>query len=287
MYLSWFDIEVEHQFFTSGMGRTFTVSPTRKTAELAQEMGLRTRETPNGIHVVYEVQQFEALQRRIDHDPTGLQLGFKLETTDRLFEMYTEPLCAPDSLFNFESSEAEVESDEISRLHREPHVSIHEVEPLESPRIEARLEKQEQMARPLGLIHISLEPSAGGVLDAQLKARPRTYHIRFAARKTYWAYYLLDDLARDDLYIEDAKEVVEFDAVGEEALPDNRVARVFQTTSMLAVQDRYHNRFQIVEPGPNGGRILIARLPGPSVRQASQARWGEADRKISKIFITG
>lgn len=285
MYLPLCDIVVEHQFFTNGIGRTFTVSPTVQTEELAAKVGLLSRRTPHGIRIVYNVQHLEALQRYASNAQPALRLGFKLDSTDHLFASYTEPMCPDDSIFYCDALCAQAESSESYRLHREAHVSASEVEPLGSPRVDELLDQADRGAPPLGLIHISLAPAAGGLLEARVHMKPRTYYVRFAARQTYWTYYLLGHLARDALYIEDAKGETEFDLIGEVSLPGNRVARAFRSTSRLLLQDRYHHRFQLVEPGANGGRVLIARLPGAHMRQTYQERLNGMDRAVSEIFI--
>ena len=277
MYLPWFDIDVKHQFFTSGMYQTFTVSPTVRTEALAAPLGVSSQQTPDGIRVFYESRSLETLQRCADNPETALQLGFKLDTSDHLFARYTEPTCPGGSLFYFDQSCAQVESPERSRLHRCAQVSGHEVEPADSPRVSDLLEPTEQEALPLGVIRIPLSPSEG----------LRTYSIRFAARKTFWTYYLLGRFARDGLYMEDAKGETEFDSLGEVTLPGNRVARAFRTTSMLPLQDRYHNRFQIIDPDAEGDRVLMARMPGAQVRQTYPERLNGTDVAVSEIFIKG
>jgi hypothetical protein len=170
-------------------------------------------------------------------------------------------------------------------LHRQTQVSCSEIEPIESPRVDALLMPAERETPPLGVINIPLMPSASGLFDAQFNVTPRTYQICFAARKTYWTYYLLGQLAKADVYIEDAKGETAFEALGEVVLPGNQVARAFRTTSMLPLQDRYHLRFQIVDPGAEGDRILVARLPGAQVRQAYHERLYGTEEAVSDIFI--
>ena len=277
MYLPLFDIDVKHQFFTSGTYRTFTVSPTVRTEALAVQLGVSSQQKPDGIRVFYELRRLEALQRCAGNPETALHLGFKLDTADHLFARYTEPICPGDSLFYFDQRCAQVESSERSRLHRGAQVSGYEVEPLESPRVDELLEQTEQAAPPLGVISIPLSLSDG----------PRTYSICFAARETFWIYYLLGSFARDGLYMEDAKGETEFDSLGEVTLPGNRVARAFRTTSMLPLQDRYHNRFQIIDPDAEGDRVLMARMPGAEVRQTYPERRNGTGVAVSEIFING
>ena len=277
MYLPLFDIEVTHQFFTSGTHRTFTVSPTLRTEARAAQLGVSSQPTPKGIRVLYEARRLQAWQRGAGNPPTALSLGFKLDTPDHLFVRYTEPMGPGGSLFYFDQRCAQVESSECSRLHRGAQVSEQEVEPLDSPRVDELLEPTEQADPPLGVIRISLSPSDG----------PRTYAIRFAARKTFWTYYLLGRFARDGLYLEDAKGETEFDSLGEVTLPDKRVARAFRTTSRLPLQDRYHNRFQIIDPDAEGDRVLMARMPGAEVRQTYAERRHGTEVAVSEIFIHG
>jgi len=146
-----------------------------------------------------------------------------------------------------------------------------------SPRVDALLEAEEQASPPLGLIRISPSPVNG----------LHTYSICFAARRTFWTYYLLGSFAREGLYMEDAKDEVEFDALGEVALPDGRVAHGFRTTTRLPLQDRYHNRFQIIDPAAVGDRVLMARMPGAGVRQTYPERRHGEEVMVSEIFING
>ncbi len=264
-----------------------TISLTAQTEALVEKVGLLCRQTPNGIRVHYESQRLEALQRNASNPQTTLQLGFKLTTADHLFARYTEPICPDDSMFYFDQLYAQVESSETYRLHRKAQVSEREVEPLGSPQVDELLDGADRVAPPLGVIKIWLAPSAGGLFDAQLNVTPATYYVRFAARKTYWKYYLLGNLARDGLYMEDAKCETEFDLLGKVSLPGNQVARAFQSTSMLPLQDRYHNRFQIIDPDASGDRILMARLPGAKVRQTHQERLNGTEVAVSEIYING
>ena len=273
MYLPLFDIEVRHQFFTSGMHRTFTVSPTAGAEALADQLGLSSRQTPDGVRVFYESRRLQDLQAA----DAGAALAFKLETPDHMFGRYTEPACPEGSLFYFDQREAQEETVERSRLHREAHVSETEVEWLEAPRVDELLAAEERAPAPLGLIRISPTPSE--VL--------RTYYIRFAARRTFWTYYLLGSFARDGLYMEDAKGEVEFDPLGEVTLPGGQAARGFRTTTPLPLQDRYHNRFQIIDPDAAGDRVLMARMPGASVRQTYVERPYREDAAVSELFING
>ena len=275
MYLPLFDIEVRHQFFTSGMHRTFAVSPTERTEALAEQLGVSSRQTPDGVRVFYESRRLRDLQG--EHAGESLSLGFKLESLDHMFARYTEPICPAGSLFYFDEQVAQEESAERSRLHREAQVSRLEVESLQSPLVDELLAAEEQAPAPLGLIRISPTPSEA----------LRTYYICFAARRTFWTYYLLGSFARDGLYMEDAKGEVEFDALGEVTLPGGQGARGFRTTAMLPLQDRYHNRFQIIDPAAVGDRVLMARMPGASVRQTYTARREGKDVAESEIFING
>ena len=76
-------------------------------------------------------------------------------------------------------------------------------------------------------------------------------------------------------------------SLGEVTLPGNRVAKAFRTKSMLPLQDRYHNRFQIIDPEAVGDRVLMARMPGAEVRQTYQERQQGTDVTLSDIFING
>lgn len=287
MYLPLFDIVVEHQFFLNGMRRTLVVAPTVRTEALTANLGLLSRQTPNGIRLLYEVQRLQALQQDVRSAQSALQLGFKLTTSDHLFASYTEPICPGDSLFFFDQSCAQAEIPKSYRLHCDAQVSAHEVEPLVSLRLDELLDDADRVGPLIGVIEISLSPSTEGLFDAQLNVTSRTYEIRFAARKTYWTYYLLGNLARDGLYMEDADGEVEFKSLGKISLPGNQVAQAFRSTSMLPFRDRYHNRFQIVDPAADGDRILMARMPGADVRQARSERLNGTDLTVSEIFIKG
>jgi hypothetical protein len=53
------------------------------------------------------------------------------------------------------------------------------------------------------------------------------------------------------------------------------------------LQDRYHNRFQIIDPDAEGDRVLMARMPGAEVRQTYPERRHATDVAVSEIFING
>lgn len=224
-----------------------------------------------------ESQRLGELQLSTDNPATAAQLVFKLNTEDHLFNYYTEPICPDGSLFFFDHQYAHIESFERSRLHHDNEVSKHDLEQIESTRIGELLQPMEHGALPLGLIRMPLSLADG----------PRTYLISFASRKTFWTYYLLGSFARDGLYMEDAKGEIAFDSLGEVRLPGNQISKAFRTTSMLPLRDRYHNRFQIIDPEATDDRVLKARMPGPEVRQMYLERCGGIDTATSEIFING
>ena len=287
MYLPLFDIVMDHQFFMNRMRDTLTVSPTGQTAALIDQLGLSSRQTPNGIRMLYEVQRLDTLQQVAISTQPILQLGFTLVTADHSFARYTEPICPDGSLFYFEQLSAHTESPDTYRLHRDPQVSTAESDSLESPRVNEVLQQADRDHSLLGVINIVLAPTASSVFDAQFNVTPRTYVIRFAARQAYWTYYLLGSFARDGLYMEDAKGEITFESLGEVSLPGDRTAWAFRSTTMLPLQDRYHNRFQIVDPNATGDRILMARMPGAEARQTHQERLNGIEVAISDIFING
>jgi hypothetical protein len=64
-------------------------------------------------------------------------------------------------------------------------------------------------------------------------------------------------------------------------------SRAFRTTSMLPLQDRYHNRFQVIDPDATGDRVLMAQLPGAKVCQTYAERRNGTEVAVSEIFIHG
>jgi len=279
-----FSIAVNHDYFADGLCRELDFVPTFDTARLMRNVGLLSRTMRNGVGVFCEDDRREALQGYAQEARAGWGgLTFKVFSRDKKFRNYTDP--GNPSIFKEHSILYCCNRDEGKDATGRTPLYFDEYLELYSS-YEDVLSKMD--ALPVCIISIGITPSYVEEIFEQ-SAAPAEYYVRFNARKTFWKYYLVGDIARDDAYVVDLDGKTEFER-GEEALPDDRMALTFRTKSSIALRERFDYRFQYRESssgrqrGANGDRVLIKRLPVASARQIGGSG-KQAD--ISAIYIGG
>ena len=285
-YLPLFSIEVEHSFFSEGLCLCLEFAPTPKTDMVIKNAGLLTRNTLNGVRVFRDEKRSESLQLYAADPDEPLSLGFKVFSRDPFFENYTGPPAhQEDSILYFDNRGVEIDTTGKFRLHDEEYVSKTDFEKLNSPLLEDTLSKKDRLLRPMFIVQIGVSEKDVSLFDDQSKATAKNYYIKFKARQTFWKYYLLGDMAREDSYIADLNKETEFDFAGRESLSDNRVALTFRSKTHIPLQEKSECRFQLRERNSGGGKVLINRLPVASANQISREVVEGEEAFVSEVFV--
>jgi hypothetical protein len=285
-YLPLFSIEVEHSFFSEGLCLYLDPVPTPRTDVVIKNAGLLIRNTLNGVRVFRDEKRSESLQLYAADPDEPLSLGFKVFSRDPFFENYTEPPAhQEDSILYFGNRGVEIDTTGKFRLHDGEYVSETDFEKLNSPLLEGTLSKKDRLLRPMFIVQIGVSEEDVSLFDDQSKATAKNYYIKFKARQTFWKYYLLGDIARQDSYIADLNKETEFDFAGRESLSDNRVALTFRSQTPIPLQEKSDCRFQLRERNSGGGKVLINRLPVASANQISKEVIEGEEAFVSEVFV--
>jgi len=279
-------VQVEHSFFSDGVCRVLGFVPTDNTNMAIAQTGMVTRNTVNGIEVFYDETKADALQMHVSLPDEPLSLGFKVITKDPLFWNYTEPSVHKEgSILCFDNRAVDVDTNSRLRLHSGEFVSEADFEKLNSPVLEGVFCLQDHLLTPIFIINILTSENDVRALALEPTDAPKSYYIRFQARQSFWKYYLMGGLAKEDVYVNDRDEHIEFVPEGEASLADNRVAVTFRSKTPLRIQERSKYHFQVRDSHSGGGRVLIRRLPVASAGQISREMIDGEPAFVSEMFI--
>ncbi len=114
----------------------------------------------------------------------------------------------------------------------------------------------------------------------------KEYLICCAARKTYWKYYLLGELAEQESEIIDLRGDIQFRRSSGRQTPfPNKEAAVFYSSEAIPLEERSNRQFQLRRQGSNGNKVLIKRLPNASVENLSKENIKGKEVDVSEIYI--
>jgi hypothetical protein len=285
-YSPLFSLQAEHSFFRDNLCRSLDFVPTPSTSSVMGNAGLLTRSSSSGINVFYESARAEALRMYAGNTDEPLNLSFKVFTVDPRFWNYTEPSAYKDgAMLYFDNSDAQPGDDGRLRLHSDEFAGDSNFEDIGSPKVSGIVKRQDGLLRPVFVVSISVAESDVTPPDNQAAVAPKSYYVRFQARHTFWKYYLLGELAKEDFYVNDQDEAIEFVAVGESSLADNRTALAFISKTLLPLREKSQYRFQLRDKNSGGGRILIRRLPVASASHISKEVIDGEVSLVSEMFI--
>ena len=285
-YSQLFSIEVRHSFFTSGLCRELEFVPTPRTAGKIRNAGLLHKATRAGVRVFSDLERLDSLQLHAADDQDPLELVFKAYSLDPLFMNYTEGGRAQDDTVRFfGSSTAVAQNDGSLRLHAGEYTGAEDFKPMDFPGFQDVLTPKDRMAKPTFVVSISVpEGVADALIDGSYEG-PRAYFVNFQERKTFWKYFLVGDLAREDIYVADLDNSTKFVLGGNEVLADERTAITFESTTALPLRERSEYRFQLRERGSGDGKVLIRRLPTASAAQLGEEQTEGQDTLVSEMYV--
>jgi hypothetical protein len=264
-------------------------SPTDKTRSLLRNSELLYKDTVNGIQVVCDLARIEALEMYALDQDDPFSLDFKVTSGDPDFKSYSEPFSGAGSELLYFDNRATTGSGNQSITATE-FVSRQDLRPLEAAEFEGVLSRRERLTPPDFVIRIFAENDKGSLLKHWLENPPTSYSIKFNSRKRFWKYYLLGRVvgstaARDELYIFDPDNKVEFETVGEERLSDQSLAYTFRSRQQIPLTEHYPYRFQLRQKGRSGESTVISSLPVATIGQFGRETMADKEVIVSEIYI--
>jgi hypothetical protein len=283
-----FSILVEHPFFSDRRCRNLAFIPTDTCMTVMENTGLIMKKDINGIHVLCDLDRLQSLRLYIDDPTDPLSLCFKVYANDPLFFNYTDlPAFDGKRILYFDNRRATDDSTDLIILNTGHCVSEKDlVEP--SVTIKTILSTKDAIVRPVCIVNICAkdEKKTAYLLDQKHRVAAKNYAIRFDTRKTLWRYYLLGTMRRENLYIADPNNKTEFETPRNVALPGNRSALCFTSTSAIPLTEVPSPRFQLKEKNSGKGKVIIKWLPGASAGRIHRDRnQTNSEILISEIFI--
>lgn len=286
-YLSLFSISVEHTFFADGVCKGLEFVPTPEASALLNRMGLLYRAVKNGIGVLYEDNRLDVLRSHIGDHEDGLTLEFQAFSRDPYFGQYTSPAAnGADEIFVFDNRNADAGTPaDAGASGGQTVVRLHDTEYVSEASFH-QLEKNEYVPRPAFIVKITVADRDCAVSAGENKVAARCYSLAFSARRTFWKYYFLGDMAKKDTFIADLDGSIEFErATG--SIAADRDALTFVSRAPISMQEIPDHRFQLRarENGMGGEKILIKRLPNASFGRIGKAMIDGKDVLVSEIYV--
>lgn len=262
-----FTLSVDHVYFSDGLWKGLDFVPNPGTVKVIEGAGihLKPAKHKNGIAVYYDEGKSRVLRLYAEDTDGSLRFCFKVYAKDRTFSNYTAPSSRKGNAilcFRNRSADSEAESGKI-RLSKGDFVSGEDFEDMDSLIAEGILCEQDKRMPPDFVVSIFIKPESIGSLDVH------DYGIKFNTRRSFWKYHLLGSMNRDNPFIVDLDNRVEFEFCGEVMLQGDRPAKVFRSKELIPLLERSNYRFQLREQGQGAGKVLIKRLP-----VASESRLG-------------
>jgi len=264
-YQPLFTISVDHKYFSDGLWKGLDFVPNPEALKVFKGAGVLLRQTKNGIGVIYDQDKSGALRLYAEDAGGSLSFSFKVYAKDRTFANYTAPSTHKENAilcFDSRGRDVDAETGKI-RLSKDEYVSEEDFEEMDTLVAEDILGERDRRVPPDFVVNIFIRFEGAGSFAA------KDYGIKFNARQSFWKYYLLGNMNRSNPSIVDLDNRVEFEFCGDVVLPDSRPAKVFRSKALIPVLEKSSCRFQLREPGPGAGRVLIKRLP-----VASESRLG-------------
>jgi hypothetical protein len=285
-YLPLFSVEVKHTYFSGGLCAGLDFVPIPESRLFIEKTGLLIRHTQNGVRIFFDQNSSEALRLFASDPDEPLRFVFKVFNRQRFFRAYTE-LKSPeeDAILYFDNHGGKIDSTNRLRLHAAEYVTAREFELLDSPKIAGILSRKDRLLKPEFIVSIWFGEKEIRTLDAASKTTYQKYYLKFQARETFWKYYLLGSMTKKKSYVTDLDNETDFEDTGETALPGNRIALTFRSKKRIPLREESEFRFQLKEKDPNGGKVLIKRLPVASAIQFYREVIDGNEAIVSEIFI--
>lgn len=280
-YQPLFTVSVDHMYFSDGLWKGLDFVPNPRTLKLINGAGILLRQTKNGIAFLFAKDKTEVLRLYADDTQGTLFFGFKVNARDRTFANYTAPASRKENaILCFDNLGANSEADsEKCRLSKDEFVSEKDFKEMDALIAEDILCERDKRMPPDFVVNIHIKPGKSGTWDAQ------DFNIKFNTRKSFWKYHLLGNMNKNNPFIVDLDNRFEFEFCGEVMLQGNKPAKIFRSKELIPVLERSSYRFQLREPGPGSGKVLIKRLPVASENRLGIEVINGRSEIVSESFI--
>ncbi len=279
-----YSVTVEHMYFAGKICKSLRFVPTPATTRLLNRTDLLFRVIDNRLSVFFASDRLDILRICAED---SLVFMFKVFSHDTNFSCYTLPDIQPDhAVLYFDNQKPNQDRSGRLLLHAEPQVSSSDFIDLESDLIRDDLDPRDHHVRPCFILKIIVRNNAPLLSpDRKEDTQMRRFYITFSSNRSYWKYYLMDDLSGRRLYISDLDDTIEFEDTGNIVLPGNRRARMLQSTRAIPMYEQPVQRLQLKEAFDSRDKVLIKRLPNASITQISAEPVKGKMKNISEIYI--
>jgi hypothetical protein len=280
-YQPLFSIFVEHPFFSDRRCRNLAFIPTDNCRAVMENIGLIMKKDINGIRLFHDTDRLESLRLYADDPADPLNFCFKVYAKDPLFFNYTDlPTSDGRRILYFDNRRAKDDLTGHIVLHTRDYVSEEDLsEPTAA--LKTSLSKMDGIVKPLCVVNICAKDKTAYLLDQKNRIAKKNYSIRFDTRETFWRYYFLGKMRRENLYIADPNDKIGFEKPRKVELPGNRLALCFTSTSAIPLMETPSHQFQLKEKNAGNGKVVIKWLPAASADRIHK----DGDKDISEIFM--
>ena len=281
-----FSIYLEHRFFAEHCCRHFELTPTIDCQKIMSNTGIMAKRDFRGIHLFYDDEKTDALRLFAADSDEPLHFFFKAYSRDTQFCNYTDlPPQIDDAVFYLHNTNASTGASDPIALHQGEFVSGKDLQRISSLLPGSALSKKEKMTKPFFVIDIFAGQSGDRLFDEHANVSPKAYVVKFKNRETHWKYFLLNDLAKEGNYIEDANNRTVFEKSSEAELQSQKPTLIYRSKTPIPLQEKSEYVFQLKERNAGNGRTLIKRLPVASADQLSREVVDTDEVIVSEIFI--
>jgi hypothetical protein len=251
--------------------------------------GLLCKQKRDGIQIIYDKDNMEALQLYVQDQQEPLSFDFKVYSQDPDFRGYTEPgVAVTDSVLYFDNRATGGHGRQ--KLSVSKNVSDKDFKKMDTLELMDVISPADRLLPPEFVVRIFASNNEGQLLKQWLEPEPTVYSIRFDSRQRYWKYYLLGKLvgknkSNNAFCIVDPDNQFEFESTGEELLSDQRVAYTFRSKKQIPFNDYYPFRFQLKHKDRDDEVVLINRLPVASVKQIGTDEVEDHATVVAEIYI--
>ena len=280
---------VEHSYNLDGVCTCLEFYPTEKTRALLVNAGLLCRKTTDGVQIIYDKDSLDALELYAQDEQEPLSFDFKVYAEDPHFKSYTEPYTAGTDRVLYFDNRAMSKSGKQS-LPVMKYASRKDLKKTGAIELKDILGPKDRLLPPEFVLRIFASGNKGRLLEQWLKPEPTIYSIGFDSRQRYWKYYLLGKLvgknrSNHGFLIVDPDERIEFDATGEELLPNQSLAYTFRSKQQIPFNEYYPFRFQLKQKTQGDEVVVINRLPVASVKQIGTDTVAKQTAVVAEIYI--
>ncbi|GGI52871.1 hypothetical protein [Oxalicibacterium solurbis] len=274
-YVPLFRLAVAHDFFADGICRHLGFVAAGQTARAVRNAQLVIRNTDGGLGIFCDEDRLADL--RSETGAQAIALSFIACSSDPHFVQYTAaPVADAQRLLVFDSRRAVPGEDGRGRLHAAECAGESDLQDVASPELAGIVDRAALLARPAFVVTFAV--GDGDLRDVA------DYSLRFAARSSYWKYYIDGDLSSRELAIVDLDGREDFTQAGTERLR-GRPSHVFRSGKAIPMQERHTQRFQLKERGTFGEKVVVKRLPNASVNRIGMETIDGKAALVSEMYI--